>query len=109
MNRLAIAILAVALSACTPTGQLTPQAQQSIADLCAKDATLQPQAADIAGTAAALAPLAGPQAAAAGGAVSGAVALDTAVLHPAVQDVCKQVAPVIPPTATGAALNGQRS
>ena len=109
MTRTIAILAALALSACTPAGQLTPQAQQSIADLCAKDATLQPQAAAVAGTAAALAPLAGPQAAAAGGAVSGAVALDTAVLHPAVQDVCKQVAPVIPPAATGGALNGQRS
>jgi hypothetical protein len=87
-------IAAVTLAACnTQTGTLTPQAQQSLANLCAQDAKYQPVAVLAADGAATLAPMAGPTGATVGAATAAGVAVDQTTLHPMVQDACAKLPP----------------
>jgi hypothetical protein len=74
---LMLAVSALAMSACTSTGQLTPEAQQIITIACNVDGFAQPVAVTVA-------PALGPE-------VAAAAAFDAALVHPAVQAACKGV------------------
>jgi hypothetical protein len=87
-----ILILAVAtLAACTPTGGLTPSAQDAVNKACAKAAVLQGEALTAAELVVLASPLAGPDGNTVAQAVANGAAVDQAIVHPLVVDLCAKL------------------
>ena len=98
-----IVLAVLALGACTSTGALTPDAQAKLAAICAKDAAMQPLvAADVATLATMGVVIPAPQAQMAAGGAATAVAVDNAIVHPAVVQACAKLAAPAAPTPVAA-------
>lgn len=100
MKHAILAALLLAGCASQPDGSLalTPQAAKALADLCVRDAQLQPVAITTVQGAAVLAPVAGPAGVTTSAVLATGAALDASLLHPAVVNACATL-PTLPVAA----------